>query len=47
MKWYLKQLLPLAYWTRYRDGADRQHFCIWKMWLGRCYSVTDVIIGGT
>ena len=42
--WYLKQLLPLTYWTKYRTDDGHQHFCIWKMWLGRCYNITDIVI---
>lgn len=41
--WYLKQLLPLVYTTRYGD-AEGQHFVVWKMWFGRCYAIQDVLI---
>jgi hypothetical protein len=44
MIWYLKQLLPFTYRTRYRDEAGARHFCVWIMWLGRCFNVDDVII---
>lgn len=42
--WYLKQLTPRTYWSAYRpvnpDGTEGpESFCIWKMWLGRCYDV--------
>lgn len=44
MRWYLKQLLPLTYRSRYstRDGA--KHFCVWNMWFGRCFNIEDYII---
>ena len=36
MKWYLKQLLPLTYVSRFaQDGKCR--LCVWRMWMGRCY----------
>ena len=39
-KWMFKQLFPLAYWTTVgRDG--KQVFVIWRMWFGRCFSVTE------
>ncbi len=42
--WYLKQLLPLTYWTRYGDHLGL-HFVIWRMWFGRCFSITDITLG--
>lgn len=44
MLWYLKQLIPLTYRTKYEQDGQR-HFVVWKMWLGRCYSIDDHIIG--
>lgn len=44
MLWHLKQLLPLTYRTHYTD-AKGKHFVVWKMWLGRSYSIDDYIIG--
>lgn len=38
MKWYLKQLLPLTYMSEYKQN-DKRRLCIWKMWMGRCFSV--------
>ena len=38
LKWYLKQLLPLTYRSRYTEG-DKQIFCVWNMWFGRCFNV--------
>jgi hypothetical protein len=43
IKWYAKQLLPLSYRTWYSD-QDGRHFTVWKMWLGRCYQIDDVIV---
>jgi hypothetical protein len=41
--WYLRQLLPLHYRTHYTDAQGRRHFTVWQMWLGRCFSVDDVV----
>jgi hypothetical protein len=43
--WYLRQLLPLHYRTRYRDSDGNEHFVVWQMFLGRCYAIDDVIVG--
>lgn len=38
--WYLKQLLPLIYYSVYRvDG--KKMFCIWRMWLGKSYHIEE------
>lgn len=42
--WYLKQLFPLTYRTRYIDQADNKHFIVWNMWFGRCFNIEDAII---
>jgi hypothetical protein len=46
--WYLRQLLPLEYRTRYglvlEDGSVEPHFCVWRMWLGRSFAIDDVAI---
>lgn len=42
--WLLRQALPLTYRTRYRDPRGRQHFCVWRMWLGRSFDVDDVVV---
>jgi hypothetical protein len=42
--WYLKQLLPLTYWTTYIEDGQRR-FCIWRMWLGRSFQIIDVPVG--
>ena len=39
-KWYLKQLLPLMYWTTYAEkGIDK--IVIWRMWFGRCFNIHE------
>jgi hypothetical protein len=44
--WCVKQLLPLTYRTRYGDAAG-QHFTVWRMWFGRCFAITDVLVEPT
>lgn len=50
MLWYLKQLLPLTYWTTYEqqstepNSKPEKHFTIWRMWFGRCFNVIDIIV---
>lgn len=41
--WYVKQLVPLTYRTRY-EKEGQKHFTVWKMWRGRCYAIDDVVI---
>ncbi len=38
MIWYLKQLLPFKYETRYGD-KEGWHHVVWQMWLGRCFNI--------
>ena len=40
---YLRQLLPLTYRSHYAESGAR-HFVVWRMWLGRCFDVDDVLI---
>ena len=41
--WTLKQLVPLTYRSHYeKDGAH--HFCVWRMWMGKCFDIDDVIL---
>ena len=42
--WCIKQIFPLTYWTRcgYADGT---HFIIWRMWMGKCFSIVDIPVG--
>jgi hypothetical protein len=42
--YYVLQLLPLTYRTRYWEADHQLHFCVWRQWLGRCYSVDDVVV---
>lgn len=35
--WYLKQLLPLTYWSFYTENNIKV-MSIWKMWLGKVYN---------
>jgi len=39
LKWYLKQLLPFTYVTTFTEN-DQRRLCVWRMWLGRCFSVS-------
>lgn len=41
--WAFKQLLPRTYRTRYWKNGQ-EHFCVWRMWLGRCFDIEDVIV---
>lgn len=43
--WYLSQLFPRTYWSVYGNAEQRTTFCIWKMWLGRCYDVMEIDLG--
>lgn len=48
LRWYLRQLIPTEYRTRYRIGDVNgpKHFCVWWMWLGRSFAIDDVATGG-
>lgn len=37
--WYLKQLFPLTYISRYGQDGNMK-LCHWKMWFGRCYNIS-------
>jgi len=45
LAWYLKQLLPLTYYTTIGRIIDEKNtndvFVIWRMWLGRSFSVIE------
>jgi len=41
LKWYLKQLLPLTYRSHYKLN-DNKVFTVWRMWMGRCFSIETV-----
>ena len=38
--WYLKQLLPLKYVSKYRED-DENKLTVWNMWFGKCYNITN------
>ena len=38
--WYFKQLFPLTYRSRYHKGG-KKFFCVWRMWLGRCFAIEE------
>ncbi len=44
IKWYVKQILPLTYRTKYRDENRALHYCVWNMWLGHSYNKDDVVV---
>jgi len=46
VKWYLKQLLPLTYWTSVGKADGRPEFVIWRMWFGRSFDVTRMAPSG-
>lgn len=37
MIWYLKQLLPLTYRSKYSQNG-KTYFAVWNMWFGRCFN---------
>jgi hypothetical protein len=38
--WYLKQLLPLIYYTKYeREG--KKYFVVWRMWFGKSFDIVE------
>lgn len=42
IKWYLRQLLPLTYVSKYAEREGEvwiPRLTIWRMWFGRCYAV--------
>ena len=43
--WYIKQLFPLTYISKYREG-ERNRLSIWKMWFGKVYRHRKYIISG-
>ena len=36
--WYLKQLLPLRYESKYVQGGERKR-AVWRMWIGHCFCI--------
>jgi len=41
--WYFWQVFPCTYRTCYGEGC-LIHFAVWKMWLGHCYQIDDIIV---
>ena len=35
--WWLKQILPLTYVSKYANEDGKHELAVWKMWFGRCY----------
>jgi hypothetical protein len=47
MLWYIKQLLPLTYWTTYTETeSGKKFFVIWRMWFGRSFDIIKFETGG-
>lgn len=42
VRWSVRQLLPLTYRSRYSTEDGRSWFTVWRMWLGRCFTVQTV-----
>lgn len=42
---YLKQLLPLTYWTKYETPDNKKHFAIWRQWFGKVFDHQHFLIG--
>jgi hypothetical protein len=40
--WILRQSIPLTYRTHYRTADGQRWFCVWRMWMGRCFAVEHV-----
>jgi len=38
--WYLKQLIPLSYWTTYTQNGNRI-IVFWRMWFGHSYDILE------
>jgi len=41
--YWAHQLFPFTYRSRY-SIRGRKHFTVWRMWLGRCFDIDDVIV---
>ena len=46
IKWYLCQLLPLTYRSRYKHNQTLR-FAVWQMWFGYVFNYDDVAIDST
>ncbi len=47
IKWYVKQILPLTYRTKWRDENGILHFCVWNMWFGHIYNTDEFVVKET
>lgn len=37
--YYIKQLFPFTYWTKYKTPDDNKyHIAIWRQWFGKPFS---------
>lgn len=37
---YLKQLLPLTYYSKYRvQNEERQNLAVWTQWFGKTFNI--------
>lgn len=43
--WYLKQLFPFLYYSKYKK-ENKYYFHIWRMWFGRCFNEIKFEIKG-
>ena len=44
MIWYLKQLLPFTYRSKYGTADGKKHFSVWNMWFGKVFNHEDVVV---
>lgn len=44
LKWYVRQLIPLTYRSRYRTDDGLFHFAVWRMWFGVVFDYDDYVI---
>lgn len=35
---YLKQVLPLTYWSKYKTPVGKTHVAIWSQWFGKVFN---------
>lgn len=43
LKWYLKQLLPFKYRSKFIDQDGQYIEMTFRMWFGRCYNIVNNI----
>ena len=37
-KYYLKQLFPLTYWSKYKTPDGKTYVAIWSQWFGKVFN---------